>query len=505
MCLSPKLIVSPVWRRMAPYSTALYIDDKLIPHAPNLTNFNILFNLSEYCRNLSLNSDGSCSDVSSIDKVINSCYGVIDNLRVPVFFAAPCNKCLECSYLKRSQLVKRALFEASDYPSMFFFTLTYDNSHLHDFGLCRRDCVLSFKQFRIQLERFLNIPYVIQDRPPISVRIWYAGEYATDKRFTCRPHYHGLFFFSRHLTMKEQFRLREIFFHMKSLFSSNNVSNFWPNGFRRDLQICRSPFACARYISKYLTKQKLCDIPSCKNPPFTQGPSRNGGFGCSHIERYVDSILKSPDFTITLTDKVGNRPVKTSAPSYMLRKLFGTDLSRLLPGFALAYKYVEFARFTLLSRVELGGFGGSAPRGNFDCGPSDERTSDFRRAGVHPIAVSEQSSVPSRFSDFLEDFKHCSSTFGRSSFWSWVKFLKNFISRRDSQQLIDDCDFILNYFDFVGFPDFNEYFERLRFKSEQLSKLFCSSDIHISNSNKQFNHVLSCHGSIFDERLFANS
>lgn len=505
MCLSPKLIVSPVWRRMASYASSLFIDNVEIPHAPNLTNFNILFNLSHDCRNLTLNSDGTCSDVSSIDKIINNCYGVVNGLRISVFFAAPCNKCLECHYLKRNQLVKRALFEASDYPSMYFFTLTYDDQHLHEFGLCRRDCVLAFKEFRTQIDRLLNIPEIIQDRPPISVRIWYAGEYATDARYTCRPHYHGLFFFSRHLTMKEQYRIRQIFYHMRNLFKDTRVKNFWPNGWRRDFQICRTPFACSRYISKYLTKQKVGEVPAGKTPAFTQGPSRNGGFGCSHIERYADSILKSPDFTITLTDKCGNRPVKTSAPIYLLRKLFGTDLSRLLPGFALAYKYVEFARFTLLSRVELGGFGGSAPRGNLDCGPSDERTSGFSHVGVHRIAVSEQSPVPSRFSDFLDDFKHCSSTFGRASFWSWVKFLKNFISRRDSQSLIEDCDYIINYFDFVGFPDFNEYFERLRFKSEQYSKVFRCPDIHTKNSNKQFNHVLSCHDSTFDERLFAST
>lgn len=504
MCLCPKLIVSPVWRRMAPYSTALYIDNKEITHAPNLTNFNILFNLSYDCRHLALNSDGTCSDVAAIDKIINNCYGIVNGLHIPVFFAAPCNKCLECSYLKRNQLVKRALFEASDYPSMYFFTLTYDDRHLHEFGLCRRDCVLAFKQFRIQLDRFMNIPEVIQDRPPVSVRIWYAGEYATDKRYTCRPHYHGLMFFSRHLTIKEQYRLRQIFYHMSNFFDNNNVSNFWPHGFVRDLQICRTPFACARYISKYLTKQKLGEIPVGKMPSFIQGPSRNGGFGCSHIERYADSILKSPDFTITLFDRCGNKPVKTSAPAYLLRKLFGTDLSRLLPGFALAYKYVEFSRFTLLARLESGG-SGALPRVTSDCGVRDERTSGDSHVGVRRVAVSEQSLPPSRFADFLEDFKQCRSTFGRASFWSWVKFLKNFISRRDSQSLIEDCDYIINYFDFVGFPDFNEYFERLRFKSEQYAKVFRCPDIHTKNSNKQFNHVLSCHGSNFDERLFSST
>lgn len=501
MCLSPKPIVSPLWRRMAPYADTIVLNGVSFPYGSNCTSFSVL---SSYCprfSDLAISSDGTTTNVSLLDEIISNSYGTIGDLHIPIFFAAPCSICLECRYMKRSQLCKRALFEAADYPSMYFFTLTYDDAHLPEFGLCRRDCVLAFKQFRTQLDRFLNIPDVLQGRDPISVRIWYCGEYAVKN--THRPHYHGLMFFSRHLTMSEQFRLREIFFHMKSLFRHNSVSNFWPNGYRRDFQICRSPFACARYISKYLTKQRVQDIPAGKTPAFIQGPSRNGGFGCSHIERYVDAILNSPDFTITLTDRCGGRPVRTSAPSYMLRKIFGTDLSRLLPAYNLAYYYVQRCVAVFAERINPVKVGGSGvrPRVTFACGPSDERTS-ASRVGVRPIAVSEQA-PPQRFCEFLDNFKHCNKLFPSKNLDSWISFINRFIDRRSSFSLIDDCDYILNYFDGLDFPDYNVYLCRLKFKAEHFAKINRCSDIHSINSNKQFNHELNSKCDTFDERFFA--
>lgn len=451
MCLNPKLIISPLWKRMSSYSSATYIDNVLLPTSSPITNYDVAVRLSSAVSGLHTSSDGHILDSSEVvQKALDGCYGLVFGRRIPIFFAAPCGKCLDCAGAKRSQLAKRSLFEASDYPEMYFFTLTYDDLHLPESGLQRKHCASAFKRLRIQVDRMLNVSEIIGNRAPISIRIFYCGEYGTNKMYTQRPHYHGIFYFSRYLTPFEALRFRQIFYHQVSLFQNSSVGDWWPYGYILDLQKCRNPFACANYITKYMTKQRFNPAPAGKNPTFIQGPSQNGGYGCSHMDRYSADILRSPDFTIRLS--VNGHTAKTCAPAYMLRKIFNTDLSRLLPGYVYAYDFVKLALFNLEETAYI---------------------RDFEKFYIL---------------DFLERYKHCGISF-HPVFRKWHSFFKKYIANTGPSVLLDHVNYIINYFDSSPlFPDFTQYVARLAFKDEQFSKLACSSSYLNLRANKQYVH-----------------
>lgn len=453
MCLTPKIILSPLWKRMSPYASKIYIDNVEVPHLLHCTHYDTLRNFSNNLCNLTYNSDGLClSTPSQVRTALDKCYALVGEMRIPLFFAAPCTRCDECRFDRRHQLAKRALFEASDYPFMYFFTLTYDDRHLPPEGLRPADLPPAFKRLRIQCDRLLNITNIIGNRSPIKLRIFYCGEYGTDERYTQRAHYHGIIYFSRSLTPFEELRFRHIFFHSESLFQDTDIQNFWPNGYRRDLKKCRNPFACANYITKYLTKQYLNAVPPGKTPPFYRGPSRNGGYGCSHIERYADNILKSPDFTIRLTCNY-SKYTRTSIPKYMMRKIFNTDLSRLLPGNSLAFNFVKIAHVAILE-------------------------------SAYPLSSSENQLI----CQFYNDFRHCANSFSKST-RQWLNFFNNICKYTGPGELLDIIFHTISYFyETPLFPTFDEYMARLDFKAKQMNKINCSHDISYSKANKQYIH-----------------
>ncbi|QXN75281.1 replication initiator protein [Microvirus mar59] len=242
---------------------------------------------------------------------VENLYAIIDGCKCPLYVTVPCGKCKECCYSRFKEYESRLLIEASDYPTMFFCTATYDDKHLPSEGLRRSDIPPALKRLRIQVQR-----YVATD---LDFRCFYVGEYGHD---TKRPHYHFLLFFKRCLTPQEFQYLIRVFYHYKSFSEkNNNFENWWPHGWRRELQWCRNPQASARYVSKYLLKSCVESTPpQWKTSPFVQGPVRNGGLGCSKILDHIDSISNSTDGTMSV--RIGDKYTRLKIPQNILLKLY---------------------------------------------------------------------------------------------------------------------------------------------------------------------------------------
>ena len=74
-----------------------------------------------------------------------------DNLRpmLSEIITVPCGKCLACLKNKQSSMVVRCRREAEQRGSFAFMTLTYDDDHMSDISLDKKD----FQQF---LRSFMN-------------------------------------------------------------------------------------------------------------------------------------------------------------------------------------------------------------------------------------------------------------------------------------------------------------------------------------------------------------
>lgn len=272
--------------------------------------------------------------------VTKSCYLLVGDLRVPLFNLCKCGKCDQCKDERRRNYSTRAVIEAADNSFLVFYTLTYDDAHLPFCGLCRDDVVSFHKRFRENLaiwhsNRFKSTLKEARERT--QYRTFYVGEYG--KKRTCRAHYHGVFFF------KHPF----FYGYIDDIYRIFNMSwgnSSLPDKFaRKCFQICKSPVACARYITKYITKQDTSYVPEGKNPLFVQGPVKNGALGCSNLGSHIRDILYSTDGTFEVNVK--GKVTKLGVPRQILDKIYPSfsriykDACDLLSQFKYAYDQFE--------------------------------------------------------------------------------------------------------------------------------------------------------------------
>lgn len=335
MCLNPSIGINPSFLRFFNKFDGLVINGESVrllsaSECISVAKFKHVRSLL-----LDLNRD-RFERARFVDDFLSHNYGILSSgLRIPLAVTYICGKCEVCSTARRKEYERRLLFEAADYPTMAFFTLTYNNKHLPPDGLCRAHMVKFNKLFRKRLSSLY---------PDVSVRVTYVGEYGVDTRYTRRPHYHGIFFFSRPLSSIEWFNVSRIFFDTHPDFmydsrykkhTSKSRTMLWPHGYRRDFDIVKNPSASARYISKYVSKQDLTHVPEGKNPVFIQGPCRNGGLGCSKLDSHVDNILNSDSVTTFVL--IGDKVERVGIPRTMRNKIF-PSISSFCPKFSISLR-----------------------------------------------------------------------------------------------------------------------------------------------------------------------
>lgn len=309
-------------------------------------------------------------DAESINEVVKHSYFICNGHKFPIFTALPCSKCQYCRYDFRREIENRAIIEAANCGTIIFYTLTYADASLPEFGLRKSDVQSAFKRLRQYINRYVS--------PDITFTNMYVGEYGGNPNHSLRPHYHGVLFFNRFLTKNELFTIEDMFKPSRSTFEQNFPKNqqnshkllfecisrglcnkdlhitskfyndhprlqgFWPHGLLYDFQQPKKgPVALVRYLTKYITKFTINedDIAIFKEkdnkhfePMFFQLP-KSVGLGCKYIDKYRDAILNSVSGTITIRTQSHSSSVsfnRIKIPNIFIRKLFPT-IGQLCP------------------------------------------------------------------------------------------------------------------------------------------------------------------------------
>ncbi|QXN75261.1 replication initiator protein [Microvirus mar55] len=431
MCLNPNVFRNPNALRLLPFARCVYINDVKYSSPCEIDV------ISGYA---SLKRDDKhhiCDTPENCDRVVRSTYVIYEGSKVPFYIAVPCGRCSVCNDARRREYEYRALFEAADSGDMVFFTLTYDDEHLPRFGLTPQHVSLFLKNYRVSVSRasiaplnvnsfyrdaqrynrnytfknLLKSPDKVSLSENYSFRAVYCGEYGSDGK---RAHYHGILFFDR--TIKDVDLLV-----LKRLFVDR-----WNFGLVFDFQLVKNPAASARYITKYITKLDIQHVPQGLNPNFFRGPHKCG-LGALHIDKYKDAILNSDSMCIWLRFPNGARRVKV--PSFLLTKIF-----RPLSSYCVSPNYKIMV--AQLVGHELYNRGYTLV---------SERLSELDYLGY--------------FKPKIQRLRSCLR----------FQYLESFLPILSDDELVEMfCDYVE---DLIELPDFAEYCELLKFKSDWLNSL----------------------------------
>ncbi len=311
MCLSPTLLINPLCKRILKSvqfnyhesKPKIYFKNRLIPYSDYIS-------VEDICRNCGAYTDGNriTCDALTIHNLVDNTFFYYQGSQIPFFIEGKCGRCAVCMAEKVKEYRSRLLFEAADYPNILFFTLTYSPEHLPPNGLERSDVSAFFKRFRINLQRDLQTLHNIDYQKAcdiISFRTFYVGEYGTKFH---RPHYHGLIFLKRPLSYKYFHRFVRIF------------TKSWGFGIT-DIQVCKSVVASCKYVTKYLLKQQCNLHPADKKPCFVQGPVKDGGLGCSQLQKYA-YILHNKNTNLCIPLNISGKVVYSKIPTNIINRLF---------------------------------------------------------------------------------------------------------------------------------------------------------------------------------------
>ena len=267
----------------------------------------------------------------------------------------PCGKCEHCRSQKAQDWHLRIWSEVKKYNDaggkVVFVTFTY-----------KPECLPVFKwsdQSGVQHEvscfskkdknKFLNHMRKSQERlgytgkDGLPLRYIWACEYAKDKRYTRRPHYHVLLMFPKPLL------------DLLNLKSENQfkkyIQSFWPYGWCRwskpQSKGGKGIFVVDEFAGEYVSKYMMKDLDFYENPALseflydkdgnlikenlqkmkdklpTHWQSLQFGAGLCDIYNNEDALINGVDFHLTGDIQKG-RSKKNRAPRYVRRKLLYT-------------------------------------------------------------------------------------------------------------------------------------------------------------------------------------
>lgn len=223
----------------------------------------------------------------------------------PIYLQVPCGHCEVCRHSKVSSLVQRCKLETMMYNCKpIFLTLTYDELHKKDCGVCLRDVQLFFKRLRINLCRKgyrEKIRYVL------------VSEYG--KR-TSRPHYHAILWNLHANTLVSYREVRSI------------IEKSWSNGFCMLRLVDPTNDKGFYYTAKYLAKDS--HVPCGCNSTFCVSSNRGGGIGSSWFFSQREHVCKTLNTKLKYVNKWSHKVADVQLNRYALNKLL-PSFSRSLP------------------------------------------------------------------------------------------------------------------------------------------------------------------------------
>lgn len=226
---------------------------------------------------------------------------------VPLFRIVGCGRCEFCKNKKSLEWQSRCKIESEAYDELpAMLTLTYDNVHLPDEGVSKRDAQLFLMRLRTNLKRKLGF----KD----SLRYILCSEYGS--KFG-RPHYHLLLWGlpSEAFDVKRAVNGSSILSHKfyQVIYSS------WSNGYIYAKQ-CNNSLA-GSYVCKYMRKDSK--VPDGKAPTFFLSSRRNGGIGWpGFVATTLASQLEdNPLIDLEYTSKFDHKSQKFYLPYSFLNRL----------------------------------------------------------------------------------------------------------------------------------------------------------------------------------------
>ena len=222
----------------------------------------------------------------------------------PVYIQVPCGHCDVCKQAKVNAFVDRCKLETQCYDSNpLFITLTYDESHKKENGVCLRDVQLFLKRLRITLYR-----------KGYREKIRYAlvAEYG---RRTSRPHYHMLLWNCHATDFLSYFEIRD------------TIEKCWSNGFVYIRLVDPRDDKAFYYTAKYLRKD--CNVPEGFNPTFLVCSNRGGSIGAQFLDKLREHAVKHLNTRLKYVNKWNGKTCDVQVNRYMLNRLV-PSLSRSL-------------------------------------------------------------------------------------------------------------------------------------------------------------------------------
>lgn len=191
------------------------------------------------------------------------------------FYKVPCGVCGECLKQKRMSYLPRLEHEFKVAKWSLFFTLTYDEKHVHnhyislfpedeqylishglrvDNSIIRIPC-FSQKDFKNWFDLSRKKLY---KKYPIfreyGIKFFACSEYGTNTNYTMRGHFHVVVHFYNEVPLKTK---KDIFCLFVGLWSNGRTEH--DNNIPFDRCLVQNPLASARYVSKYISKN-IVDI-----------------------------------------------------------------------------------------------------------------------------------------------------------------------------------------------------------------------------------------------------
>lgn len=317
-CADPKIIINPqIWDAI--YRNGSYVCDCYCIDVPKSIAYTWLLNhpfIFPPAKNV---TKDSADRFYSVDD---------DGVITPAYMFVPCGHCDLCQATKSSEWSQRCLMEAQLYDmEPMFVTLTYNDDHLPECGLLKRDLQLFFKRLRHYVPAF---------------RYFACGEYG--KRG--RAHYHIIFFINR-----VDYRNFDYFCNsIKKSWSSYDyeLSSFLSFGFSYIKRLVLDGVQAFSYVAKYLSKG--CQVPPGANPNFLTSSRSAGGIGYPFFKSFIDVFRLNPKYNenrFQYLDRWSGKIQKFNLNRYFFRKVFPT-LSQLID-----YRFrVAFKNLSIWSRCE---------------------------------------------------------------------------------------------------------------------------------------------------------
>lgn len=326
LCCNPVILLDPDFKRKAAEYGCIVINKKLVAtgceyRIPNINKFFPKRN-------------GITRDNYQDSYFLNSVTGEMS----PLYMCVPCGKCILCKDRKVKEMAARCVAETNLHGKVpYFITFTYDDKHLPEEGLRKRDIQMFLKRLRAML---------VRDKLSNKLRYLAVGEYGSKKG---RPHYHVILwnfpddsvFFPNIISIRNYiqrawsvFKKDERGKRIPIRRPDGSLTGLYETEVIGSIKVLPMKDGCPAYVLKYMKKQCIHSVG--RTPTFQTASNRGGGIGSAFIRSRRDFFLQHPTLThLALTDKVvSGKVIKMPITSYVK--------NLMLPSVSASFKKKEY-------------------------------------------------------------------------------------------------------------------------------------------------------------------